>query len=363
MISSIQTIPQTVARALAFGAVAAVIAFMPITARAADNAAQDQSGSQKEDIEYATQSKLAAKELLLSAAYAGKRIVAVGEFGDIVYSDDEGKSWTQAKTVPTQATLTAVTFINDKLGYAVGHDAIVLRTRDAGVTWQRAFYDPKSETPFLTVLFESKKHGFAMGAFSKFVETKDGGETWKERTLSEGLLDDYHLNGAFETKNGTIFVAAEFGVVYRSTDDGATFDRIQTPYEGSFWGGLALDDGSVMVFGMRGNAYRTTDNGETWTKVDTGTDKSIAGGVQIDKDHVVLTGLQGYVGYSDDGGLHFKEVTRADRLGYSAVVKGAKGQIIVFGEPGAKVMPDTAAEAEKAVGASYSISGQDDSGS
>ena len=77
--------------------------------------------------------------------------------------------------------------------------------------------------------------------------------------------------------------------------------------------------------------------------------------MQIDKDHVVLTGLQGYVGYSSDGGAHFKEVTRADRLGYSAVVKGAKGQIVVFGEPGAKVMPDNAAEAEKAVGATYSI--------
>ncbi len=355
MKSSIQTITQTITRALACGAVAALVAFMPLTAKAADDAAQGQNGGQKDEIEYATQSKLAAKELLLAAAYAGDRIVAVGEFGNVVYSDDRGQSWTQAKTVPTQATLTDVTFITDKLGYAVGHDAIVLRTRDAGETWERAFYDPESETPFMTVLFESKTHGFAMGAFSKFVETKDGGETWKERTLSEGLLDDYHLNGAFETKSGAIFIAAEFGVVYRSTDDGATFDRIQTPYEGSFWGGLPLDDGSVMVFGMRGNAYRSSDNGETWKKVDTGTDKSIAGGVQLDKDHVVLAGLQGYVGYSDDGGEHFTEVTRSDRLGYSAVVKGGDGQIVVFGEPGAKVMPDTAAEAEKAVGASYSI--------
>lgn len=355
MNSSIHTITQTVTRALACGAVAALVAFMPLTAQAAEAAAQDQNGGQKDEIEYATQSRLAAKELLLAAANAGDRIVAVGEFGNVVYSDDEGQSWTQAKTVPTQATLTDVTFITDKLGYAVGHDAIVLRTRDAGVTWERAFYDPESETPFMTVLFETKKHGFAMGAFSKFVETKDGGETWKERTLSEGLLDDYHLNGAFETKSGAIFVAAEFGVVYRSTDDGASFDRIQTPYEGSFWGGLALDDGSVMVFGMRGNAYRSADNGETWEKIDAGTDKSIAGGVQLDKDHVVLAGLQGYVGYSSDGGQHFTEVTRSDRLGYSAVVKGADGQVIVFGEPGAKVMPDTAAEAEKAVGASYSI--------
>ncbi|MDZ4381171.1 MAG: YCF48-related protein [Parvibaculum sp.] len=311
--------------------------------------AQEEAASS--DVEYAVPSDLAAESLLLDATYAGDRLVAVGEFGHVVLSDDRGVTWHQAKSVPTQSTLTGVTFVNKDLGFAVGHDATVIRTADGGETWDLVYNDSESEMAFMTVYFENEKRGFAMGAFSFIVETNDGGETWEERSLSDGLLDDYHLNKLFSDKDGDLFISAEFGVVYHSTDKGRTFNRIQTQYEGSFWGGFGMSDGSVMVFGMRGNAFRSWDKGQTWEKVETGTDKSIAGGVQLGSGKIVLVGLQGYVGYSDNGGQSFTEVTRSDRLGYAAVTDGPDGQIVVFGEPGAKVMPDDMEKAREAVGA------------
>lgn len=301
--------------------------------------------------EYAMASALAAESLLLDATYAGDRLIAVGEFGHIVLSDDRGATWRQAASVPTQATLTGITFVGENVGFAVGHDATILRTTDAGENWELVYNDTESEMAFMTVYFESEERGFAMGAFSFVVETNDGGETWEERSLSEGVLDDFHLNKLFAAKNGDLYVAAEFGVVYRSSDEGATFERIQTQYEGSYWGGFGMNDGSVMVFGMRGNAFLSADNGQTWEPVNTGTDKSIAGGVQLGNGKVVLVGLQGYVGYSDDNGKNFVEVTRADRLGYAAVADGPTGQIVVFGEPGAKLMPDNVDAAREQVGA------------
>lgn len=321
-------------------------------------AAQDEAGSS--EVEYAVPSELAAHSLLLDATYAGDRLVAVGEFGHIVLSDDRGASWHQAKSVPTQATLTGVTFINKDLGFAVGHDATVLRTKDAGENWELVYNDTESEMAFMTVYFENENRGFAMGAFSFMVETNDGGKTWEERSLSEGLLDDYHLNKLFADKDGDLYIAAEFGVVYHSTDQGRTFNRIQTQYEGSFWGGFGMADGSVMVFGMRGNAFRSYDKGQTWEKVNTGTDKSIAGGVQLGNGKIVLVGLQGYVGYSDNGGKSFTEVTRADRLGYAAVTDGPDGQIVVFGEPGAKLMSDDMEKAREEAGAKITAQIGDD---
>jgi photosystem II stability/assembly factor-like uncharacterized protein len=309
--------------------------------------------------EYAMQSDLAAESLLLDATYANGRLIAVGEFGHIVLSDDRGATWRQAQSVPTQATLTGVTFVGEKVGFAVGHDATVLRTTDGGENWDLVYNDTESEMAFMTVYFEDENRGFAMGAFSFIVETTDGGDTWEERSLSEGVLDDFHLNKLFSANNGDLYVAAEFGVVYRSADKGRTFERIQTQYEGSFWGGFGMNDGSVMVFGMRGNAFRSFDNGQTWTDVDTGTDKSIAGGVQLGSGKIVLVGLQGYVGYSDDNGQSFVEVTRADRLGYAAVTDGPEGQIVVFGEPGAKLMPDDMEKAREQVGARISVTHMD----
>ena len=53
-----------------------------------------------------------ASTLLLDVASAGSRLVAVGQRGHIIYSDDQGKTWVQAK-VPSRVLLTAVFFADD----------------------------------------------------------------------------------------------------------------------------------------------------------------------------------------------------------------------------------------------------------
>ncbi|MBN3816731.1 sialidase, partial [Paraburkholderia sp. Se-20369] len=56
-------------------------------------------------------------------AKAGARIVAVGERGVILLSDDDGKHWRPASVTPDQpSTLTQVRFVTPSLGIAVGHD-------------------------------------------------------------------------------------------------------------------------------------------------------------------------------------------------------------------------------------------------
>ena len=333
------------AKLFSLGAVSAMglaLVVSPAPARAADAAAPA--------VEYATPSKLAEKDLLLSATMAGTRMIAVGEFGHVIHSDDGGKTWVQAKSVPTQVTLTSVYFLNDKIGYAGGHDTTVIKTEDGGDTWTLAYHNVQAQSPIMTVFFEDENHGFAMGAFSFVIETKDGGKTWAQRELVTGDNEDSHLNKAFATKDGTILVAAEFGKVFRSTDKGATFAVVNSGYEGSFWGGMNLKNGSALVFGMRGNVYRTDDDGVTWKKINSGTDKSVSGGWELDNGTVVLVGLQGYVGYSTDGAQNFTEVTRADRLGYAAVLPGSDSTISVFGEPGVKSQPDDEKKAADAVG-------------
>jgi photosystem II stability/assembly factor-like uncharacterized protein len=333
-------------RALAVAS-ALALAMMAAPAAQAEDAA---APAGQDQVEYATPSALASKDLMLSATMAGKRLVAVGQFGHVIYSDDGGETWIQAKTVPTQVTLTSVYFVDDKIGYAGGHDSTVIRTDDGGVTWTLSYHNAESQSPIMSVYFENAEHGFAMGAFSFVIETEDGGKTWNQRSLVEGSQEDSHLNKVFATKQGTILVAAEFGKVYRSTDHGKTFAEINTGYEGSFWGGLSLKDGSALIYGMRGNVYRTTNDGESWAKINSGTDKSVGGGVELDNGTIVLVGLQGYVGYSTDDGLNFTEVTRADRLGYVAVLQAANNKIAVFGEPGVKLQPDDAEKAANEVG-------------
>ncbi len=95
----------------------------------------------------AIHSSLATKSLLLDVARAGERLVAVGEWGHIVLSDDGGETWRQAESVPVRVTLTAVSFPDAKRGWAVGHDAVVIHTQDAGENWQLQYQDPDAARP------------------------------------------------------------------------------------------------------------------------------------------------------------------------------------------------------------------------
>ncbi len=85
----------------------------------------------------AVKSPLAPRTLVNGLAHAGDRLVAVGQRGHVLLSDDKGQSWRQAE-VPSSSDLVAVTFPNATDGWAVGHDGIVLRSKDAGATWTRA---------------------------------------------------------------------------------------------------------------------------------------------------------------------------------------------------------------------------------
>src|SRR5438034_2846682 len=78
----------------------------------------------------------ASHTVLLGAALAGTRLVAVGERGIVLTSDDSGRMWRQSPT-PVSVTLTALRFADASYGFAVGHAGIVLITADGGLSWTK----------------------------------------------------------------------------------------------------------------------------------------------------------------------------------------------------------------------------------
>ena len=81
-------------------------------------------------------SALAINSPLSGMARAGERVIAVGQRGHILFSDDSGKHWQQA-VVPVSADLNAVSFPSATQGWAVGGDGVVLHSNDAGATWRK----------------------------------------------------------------------------------------------------------------------------------------------------------------------------------------------------------------------------------
>jgi photosystem II stability/assembly factor-like uncharacterized protein len=315
---------------------AAVFFSFAVSANTAMPAMADNHGGKPEAFEYALASDKATQALLLDVARAGPRLVAVGEFGHVLLSDDNGENWRQAASVPTRNTLVGVTFIDNQTGYAVGHAATILKTADGGDTWTLQYNERRGETPLFAVYFADAQNGIAVGGFSYTFETKNGGESWIQRDLVEDSYDDFHLNDLFADKKGNIYIPAEFGTVYKSRDRGQNWQAIETGYDGSFWGGIGLANGDVLVFGMRGNVWRSSNAGGSWNQVNTGTDQSVSGGTQLDDGRVVLAGLSGTVLVSSDGGKSFTNQPRPDRLSFAAAIGKTGDEIILLGDPGIK---------------------------
>lgn len=303
------------------------------------------------EIEYSVEAPLASRSLLLDGVAVEDRIVAVGEWGHVLLSDDHGRSWRQAK-VPTRATLTAVFFHDENLGWAVGHDATILRSRDGGENWERVHFAPEEERPFFDIWFTDAKNGFAIGAYAFFLGTTDGGETWSQRQISGGddltedydaFLEgsDYHLNHIARSGTGRLYIAAEAGTIYRSDDDGQTWISLPSPYHGSFFGTLPLENDSLLLFGLRGHMYRSEDAGESWEQVETSTEAMLTNGLRLKDGTVLVTGLAGTLLFSEDGGRRFDLRLQADRQGLATVIETDDDGLILIGEFGVTKLPQS----------------------
>ena len=289
--------------------------------------------------EPAVQARLAPKSLLLDGASAGSRLVVVGERGHVLVSDDGGGNWKQAQ-VPVRALLTAVHMHDKRLGWAVGHDALILRTEDGGLNWSVVHHAPEEERPLLDVWFRDERNGFAVGAYGYFLSTSDGGRTWKPRTIDK---DDFHLNAIVPAGAGRLFIAGEAGAIYRSDDDGSTWRKLSSPYSGSWFSALALNADRLLLFGLRGSMYRSGDGGESWARVRTSTKAALTGALRVKPGLLLVTGLEGALLVSRDGGRSvstdpkFKPLT--SRLGISKALALSGGRVLLLGEFGARRLP------------------------
>src|SRR5215471_7954130 len=79
-------------------------------------------------------SPIAARSALQSVVPVGNRLVAVGQRGVVLVTNDAGATWKQSP-VPVASDLTSVFFVDEEHGWAVGHDGVILRSGDGGATW------------------------------------------------------------------------------------------------------------------------------------------------------------------------------------------------------------------------------------
>ena len=311
--------------------------------------------------------------LLEAITRAGDRLVAVGEHGIIIYSDDGGASWVQAE-VPVNVTITCVQFANAKAGWAAGHFGAILHTADGGKTWRvqlngikvnqltlaaaqaadtdgdtspgaplamrRANYFVQSgpSKPFLSLIVFNPEKIIAFGAYRMTVMSTDGGKTWVDWSLH---IDDRLSHNLYDAKliGGDIFLAAEAGLVFCSTDEGTNFVALPSPGPVTLLGVLGAKDGSIIVFGVAGTVFRSQDGGHSWSQIMLATQDSITAGYAMASSVMILATEAGSLFTSKDNGLTFNIVAGVSPRSIFDILQEPDGDLICVGASGVSKIP------------------------
>ena len=207
---------------------------------------------------------VAFDSLLSVANPSGSNLVAVGNNGAIVTSNDGGTSWSLG-TRQVDATLRSVYFATATKGWAVGDAGTILVTNDAGNTWtNQSVITSQSLTG---VRFTDAQKGLVCGTKGLMIMSTDGGNAWT--SLSTGTTKNLR---SVSYLNGTTAVAVgDSTAIIKSTDGGTSWNLRSSGLPGStIRNFLSVQFPSPTVgyvVGSSGVVRKTTDGGETWNAV------------------------------------------------------------------------------------------------
>lgn len=301
----------------------------------------------------------AARGMLTRVVRAGDRLVAMGERGLVVLSDDGGRQWRQAR-VPVSVTLTSASFAEPRLGWMVGHSGVVLHSADGGENWalqadgvalakaalaqaqasanageerersiQQAqrLVDEGADKPLLSVCFADAQRGMAVGAFGLAASTNDGGKTWTPCLDRLPNPQGMHLY-AIAQHGKTWVLGGEQGVLMRSTDDRTSFEPLASPLKRTLFAATATRNGGFVLAGLLGSACSIEPGGSAVAPIALPAPFTILSCTALRDGRLMLLAQGGRLLVSSDGGVRFTEQQPPRRELLTSLAEAADGGLV-----------------------------------
>jgi photosystem II stability/assembly factor-like uncharacterized protein len=214
-------------------------------------------------------------------------------------TSDGGKTWHAAPTTPDSRPggFVDVQFFDKDFGIAVGvgdsdqgGKSLIAITRDGGTSWKSQLFKDKDDpaSVLMRVRFQSRSVVWVVGGNSIY-SSHDGGASWQLAHRERGAT---RLDSVAIVENSGIFVAGGWGLLLRSRDSGATWERLKVPATAEHRYLCALDFADTLhgwVGGDHGTVISTGDGGETWQEENTGVD-GLVRDISVIGDHVYVAG-------------------------------------------------------------------------
>ncbi|MEO0558272.1 MAG: T9SS type A sorting domain-containing protein [Bacteroidota bacterium] len=242
----------------------------------------------------------------LSVADAGRTVLIGNRWGSIARSLDGGNTWEEIQfgndSIDTILRLEAGTYL------ANVRDQGVWRSDDYGATWNRTGVPSCDVTNIYSVndgavtrLWTGCRDG------GGYFESRDSGVLWKHQASHPATI----TQAIATTNEGTLFLISGPGLtgVFRSIDDGLSWEKLFEGRNATFVPG----PGPVFYVVFPDRLYRTTDEGETWDE------RRLPGHhyavTTMPSGRLIVTVGGPNVYYSDDGGISWEPARKPPPVG------------------------------------------------
>ncbi|MFM7513761.1 MAG: photosynthesis system II assembly factor Ycf48 [Cyanobium sp.] len=170
----------------------------------------------------------------------------------------------QPVPLATTANPLAVAFTDDRHGFLVGSNRLILETNDGGASWEERALDlPEEENFRLISIAFSGQEGWIAGQPGLLLHSTDGGQNWSRLFLDTKLPGEPYLITALGRSSAEL--ATNVGAVYQTRDGGNSWQARVEDAAGAVRELRRSVDGRYVSVSGLGNFFSTWEPGQpTW---------------------------------------------------------------------------------------------------
>ncbi len=283
--------------------------------------------------------------------------------------------WTP-QTSDVTSRLRGVSAVSDKVAWASGSGAMVLRTDDGGATWKKQIVDADPSAARLDfrdidAIDSTTAYTLSIGngPSSRIYKTTNGGATWALQFKNDDPKGFFDAMTFWDANHGVVMGDSIDGKLQiLITNDGQSWTKVPDgalPPALANEGAFAGSGSNIAVFGNHAwigtgagskcRVVHTGDRGKTWTVVDTPIAASSSAGIFSvafrDQTHGVIVGgdyskekeAVDNVAITSDGGKTWTLVKEHGLSGFRSAVKyvpGTKMSLVAVGPQGSDTSDD-----------------------
>lgn len=249
------------------------------------------------------------KHTLNSVYFANSLAIAVGDYGTILISEDEGLTWQNQKRKTSEHLYS--TFIQENNTYCVGNGGTIIYSTDKGKNWECKEGIMRDDFRFIT--FTNSSIGFVGGTNGSIYRSDNSGKTWTTILSDTTFSFQNCYNG-----NNLLIATGNEGALYISSDNGNNWNKNNLPFHKEWTNAASSIGNEIVVVGDRGTVYKGRNN--SWTKNTNTPMNSDLFCISKNADRIFVGGANGSLFYSSDNGKTWNDAGTNSTQDVSAII-------------------------------------------